>query len=155
MAQQDKTALDAAMLPPEVLARIMSQLFGSQSNVKMSFQVEPHTHKRVINAEQGGSIFHYERKLVEVVDDDGEVVKRMKLVRTPERVEEVKGFMVYFPAGHSVFFESEEQLKRYGLTKDAELVDMNTGLSVNEMSKRSMTPKQIVTRNTRNITLEG
>ena len=40
------------------------------------------------------------------------------------------GFLVAFPQGHSTFFETEEQMAAAGITLDAALVDMDTGMRV-------------------------
>jgi hypothetical protein len=37
------------------------------------------------------------------------------------------GFMVYFPAGHSIRVKDEQELQRLGFMGPAPLVDMNTG----------------------------
>ena len=76
------------------------------------------------------------------------------------RIEDVErivsgGYMVYFPRGHSTFFENVDQLNQAGFSidKDAGIVDMETGfikgddgfgeLSLKEMSMRNtaITPR--------------
>lgn len=45
-----------------------------------------------------------------------------------DRKREVNGgFMVYFPRGHSIFLETQEQLALFGLDRPSGQIDMDTG----------------------------
>lgn len=44
-----------------------------------------------------------------------------------ETVEVDAGYMVYFPAGHSIRVADKEELKRLGFDQPAELIDEETG----------------------------
>jgi hypothetical protein len=57
---------------------------------------------------------------------------------TPVEKEIVGGYMVYFPQGHSMFIESEEQLQRLGLNSVSGLVDMDTGMNVDDINPESI-----------------
>lgn len=47
-----------------------------------------------------------------------------------KQVESRGGWLVIFPGGHSIRLTSEDQMKTFGLSSEAKLVDMNTGLQV-------------------------
>jgi hypothetical protein len=143
--------LSIASLPPSFLTQLVAAMFGAKADVRMRFQVERHKHVRKFDPESGTGVVHYERKITK--NEEGDVISRLARVEQ-EKEEVIDGFMVYFPQGHSMFVETEEELHRLGLSKDAELVDMNTGLSMNEMMKRHQSPKQIVKRNTRNVMID-
>lgn len=51
--------------------------------------------------------------------------KHLGFEKSTEMIE--GGYMVYFPQGHSLFLETEEELARYGLSDDAKLIDMESG----------------------------
>ena len=57
------------------------------------------------------------------------------------------GYMVYFPAGHSIFVETQEELIRLGFMKGPPIVDMETG-EIMEVGE-TLSPKEIVQRATR------
>lgn len=73
------------------------------------------------------------------------IIGRQKWVKgkgfETERIEAKDGFMVYFPAGHSIFVENEEQLKALNLDDEPKLVDLTTG---EEVPEEYMSPKRIV-----------
>ena len=85
---------------------------------------------------------------VEKVD---EMVTETRLVREDGRNVEKKvevpfGFMVYFPAGHSIRVKTEEELKRLGYDGPAELIDEETGDVVGSTAQTSL--KRAVQRRT-------
>lgn len=58
--------------------------------------------------------------------------------RSTERVVP-EGYMVYFPAGHSLFIESKEQLSRLGLLEsDNQEIDEEMGLPVPGQDRNSV-----------------
>lgn len=61
---------------------------------------------------------------------DGETVKPPKRLVSKE-IESRGGWLVIFPDGRSIRLTSEDQMKTFGLSKEAKLVDLNTGLTVN------------------------
>ncbi len=64
--------------------------------------------------------------------------------------EEDRGFMVYFPDGHSIHVRNENKLKELGFNKPANFVDMETGeevdqplaISLKELSARKTQPSR-------------
>lgn len=63
-----------------------------------------------------------------------------------EQFERKGGYMVYFPNGHSTFFESEEKLNEAGLSLEPKLVNLATG---EEVPEEFLSIKSIVTSKTR------
>lgn len=57
-----------------------------------------------------------------------------------------KGFMVYFPQGHSIHVPNEKELKRLGFHRSANMVDMVTG---EEIPAMNMSLKERVARKTK------
>lgn len=72
-----------------------------------------------------------------------------------EWVDEERGWMVYFPAGHSLHIATEEEMKRLGFMDNsgrllhAGLVDMTTGLPVESDADPLAEMKRTVARHTR------
>ena len=71
------------------------------------------------------------------------------------RIEDVErvvsgGYLVYFPRGHSIFFENEDQLSQAGFSteKDAGIVDMETGFVKGDDGLGDMSLKEMSARNT-------
>lgn len=60
-----------------------------------------------------------------------------KLVRD-NKEETVKGFMVYFPQKHSIFVESEAMLEQMKLHHKSGLVDMESGMPIEEVAIPSL-----------------
>lgn len=77
---------------------------------------------------------------------NGKPVMEYKGFVTRERVVK-NGYMVYFPRGHSLFVESDEQLARLKLDLDGGLVDMATGERV-DPNATPVDLKQVVARAT-------
>ncbi len=98
------------------------------ANIRRAFQVESLKGKvkttitEVEKLENGSSVFH----------------KR--------EVEAPAGFMVYFPQGHSIRVESQEQLERLGFAGHSGMVDMDTGDFVEDASPTDL--KSVVERAT-------
>jgi hypothetical protein len=69
-----------------------------------------------------------------------------------------KGFMVYFPQGHSIHVPNEKELKRLGFHRQAGLIDMESGeeipMNLNMSLKERVARKTKETRN-RNSGVEG
>lgn len=57
------------------------------------------------------------------------------------------GYMVYFPAGHSIRVRDLAELKRLGFDRQPGLVDLESGDTIQE--DMDMSPKAIVNRKTR------
>lgn len=58
---------------------------------------------------------------------------------TEETVTIPESYMVTFPAGHAVWFESKEAMARAGLTDDANFeIDMTTGEPVHKITTRDL-----------------
>lgn len=107
-----------------------------QTNLKMKFEVEPVAERKII-----------ERVAVREESEDANGKKRAHLrFETKERIIR-DGYMVYFPAGHSIFVESHAMLVKLGLAGAPTVVDMNTGEEV--PIQETLSPKQLVERNTR------
>lgn len=64
-----------------------------------------------------------------------------------EEVECDRGWMIYFPQGHSMHITNEVEMHRLGYTDGPGMVDMETGDDVTQM--RQPSPKEIVGRRTR------
>ena len=77
---------------------------------------------------------------VEAVD---EMVTETHFIRKDGRNEEKQvkvpyGYNVYFPAGHSIRVRTDEELKRLGFDRPAELIDEETGDVVGTTQQMSL-----------------
>ena len=68
------------------------------------------------------------------VDDEGKPSGGFE----SEVVDEDAGWMVYFPSGSSIRVRNEEELKRLGFDKSADLVDMDSGDVVGNTGQTSL-----------------
>lgn len=72
-----------------------------------------------------------------------------------EEVEEPLGFMVYFPAGHSIRIATETELRRLGFNRIPGLVDQDTGEIIEQdrdeelVEDEDNSPKALVRKSTR------
>lgn len=100
---------------------------GSQTNMKLAYEVEEiGPYKRV-------------QRTAKKVDTG--------LVFTEEAVEYDGGWMVYFPAGHSIRVETREEMIRLGFMEPPPVIDMETGEEVTPPG-HTLSPKEMVKRAT-------
>lgn len=66
-----------------------------------------------------------------------------------EEVECERGWMIYFPQGHSMHITNAAEMKRLGYTDGPSMVDMETGDDVVQLHQLGNTPKDVVQRRTR------
>lgn len=77
--------------------------------------------------------YQIERVPEHTIEENVAVMEKGKYVGFQRRKRVVKdGFMVYFPRGHSLFVENEDQLARLHLDRDGGMVDMATGMSITD-----------------------
>jgi hypothetical protein len=132
-------AMVSAQLAPQ-LAEASAAARMLKSKAKRTYQLERIEDERTV------------MERVRVPDGEQEiavngVMVTRKLFKFVEQKRIVKGgWVVYFPHGHSIFVETEEQLKRLGLAGASGLVDMDTGLSIDEDMEESL--KDRVVRST-------
>lgn len=108
----------------------MSGTMMGTTNLKMKFEVEEVTNIRQV-------------KRIGRRRDDG-VSKGLEFHDEPRVLD--RAWMVYFPAGHSMLIESEEELVRLGFKEAPPVVDMVSG---EEMPVEvSLSPKEMVKRAT-------
>lgn len=96
------------------------------------------------------TVMRFEEDVRAVTNNQGierKVVTR-KIIPTKEEYRD--RYMLYFPQGHSICVDSddEEQLNRLGVFGHAPMVDMNTGEIIPD--NFALTNKEIVERRTRN-----
>lgn len=116
------------------MVAVMQQ--AAAANLKMKFEVEqapPRTVKR--------------RTAVRQITLDKDGKERAVLRFETREVHLPAGYMVYFPAGHSLFIDNEADLSALNLDGRAPLVDMNSGEEMAPID--TLSPKQVVERNTR------
>jgi hypothetical protein len=77
---------------------------------------------------------------VEVLDGtkDKLITKMVDNEIVQETVQVPKGYMVYFPGGHSIGVETHAKLKKLGFDKAPNLVNMEDGEVVSQPSQRSL-----------------
>jgi len=90
-----------------------------------------------------------EKKVVQYVTRKDETTDRVYRERVEKVVKVPLGYMVYFPQGHSLHVETDEELRRLGLDGPIGLVDMETGEMVDAPSNPLADLKRVVDRTTR------
>lgn len=77
---------------------------------------------------------------VEVLEGtkDKLITKMVENEIVQETVQVPKGYMVYFPSGHSIGVESHAKLKKLGFDQAPNLIDMDSGDVVSAPSQRSL-----------------
>lgn len=93
----------------------------------------------------------YEIERIDTKRETVEMVYNTKAKKMEARKRTIDGgFMVYFPQGHSTFFEDEATMRAMGITEVGALVDMDTGMPVSAemLSMFDNSLKNLVERNT-------
>lgn len=115
------------------------------------FQIEVVYNKELLQTKY---MRNKDKNVEEVEDEDGNMIanpnfgKNFIEVKDAEIVPE--SYMVYFPAGHSVWFRTKADMARAGIVEHENFeIDLNTGLPVEV--ERMLDLKQHVMKNTREV----
>jgi hypothetical protein len=115
------------------------------------FQIEVLHDRQVLETKY---LRNKDKEVHEIEDEDGNMIanpnfgKNFIEVKEAETVPE--SYMVYFPAGHSVWFRTKADMARAGIVEHANFeIDLDTGLPVEV--DRMLDLKQHVMKNTREV----
>jgi hypothetical protein len=115
------------------------------------FQIEVVYNKELLQTKY---MRNRDKNAEEIEDEDGNMIanpnfgKNFIEVKDAEIVPE--SYMVYFPAGHSVWFRTKADMARAGIVEHENFeIDLNTGLPVEV--ERMLDLKQHVMKNTREV----
>lgn len=115
------------------------------------FQIEVVYNKELLQTKY---MRNKDKNVEEIEDEDGNMIanpnfgKNFIEVKDAEIVPE--SYMVYFPAGHSVWFRTKADMARAGIVEHENFeIDLNTGLPVEV--ERMLDLKQHVMKNTREV----
>lgn len=119
------------------------------------FQIEV-LHDREVH--QTRFVRNRDKDVEEIEDEDGNMIANpnfgKKLIEVKEAEIVPESYMVYFPAGHSVWFRTKGDMARAGIVEHENFeIDLTTGLPIE--IERMLDLKQHVIKNTREVRVSG